>query len=532
MKKRIAAVVSVCAVIAACGGGGGSSDEDKDRPDDTEVTADTEAESDESSSGSISDKTDVRAAVVRIVASGSFRDPDFGEQSFSGSGSGFIISSDGLIVTNQHVVEGAGSLDVFLEGEDRPKNAKILGVSECNDLAVLDLEGDGYPYLEWFDEEPEPGLDAWAAGFPLGDPEYSLTSGSIVKAEASGDTGWASIEYALEHDANTQPGNSGGPLVSEDGRVIGVVYAGGDIGGYGTNQFFAIPGELAQDVVDVLATGADQDSIGVNGFVVSYEDVEGLWVSGVRAGSPASDLGLKEGDIITEIGGRAVVTEDDLDPDGYPTKAGYCDVLRTQGTDRAISVTILRYDTGEILSGELNNSDRPLEIEATIAGAITGGDVTGGLYEYELISDESGSMEVEVPTVWTDRDASLWNFLGSDWPRVDVSYDLESYYDSWDVSGVTVIAAPGLDDSNFSSTLEYFSPGGDCTYATTESFDNGDLYGIYDVYLDCGGVDGSYYVASAFYDAFYDAMVIVIAYAVDEFDLEVIDRALESVYLP
>jgi serine protease Do len=530
VKRFLALVTSVSMAVAACGGGDSSSgDDDESGASPTSVES-TEVESDRE--GAISDKQDVRDAVVRIVAEGSFRDPDFGEQSFSGSGSGFLISADGLIVTNQHVVEGAGSLDVFLEGDDRPKNARILGVSECNDLAVLDLEGDGYPYLEWFTDEPEPGVDAWAAGFPLGDPEYSLTRGSIVKAQASGDTGWASIEYALEHDANTQPGNSGGPLVSEDGRVIGVVYAGGDIGGYGTNQFFAIPGEIARRVADILATGVDQDSIGVNGFIVSYEDVEGLWVSGVRAGSPASDLGLKEGDIITEIGGRAVVTDSDLDADGYPTKAGYCDVLRTQGTDRAIAVTILRYDTGEILAGELNNENRPLEIEATIAGAITEGEVTGGYYDYEVIEDDTGAMQVEVPTAWTDREGFSWEFLGVDYPRVDVSYDLEGYYQTWNTSGLTVIAAPGLDESNFASTLEFFDASSACTYLTTENFDNGDLFGIYDVYSDCGGVTGSFYVVSAFYDAFYDAMVIVLAFAVDEIDLEVVDRALGSVYLP
>lgn len=539
MKRRIATAVALCFAVAACGGGGGdSSDRDeRDRSDDTEVTDDTAGDEesrddrdDRGRSGVINDKQDVSRAVVRIEAQGTFRDPEFGQQSFTGSGTGFIISADGLVVTNQHVVDGAGSLEVYIEGESRPQNARILGVSECNDLAVLDLSGDDYPYLDWYRDDPEPGLDAWAAGYPLGDPEYSLTRGSVVKAEADGDTSWASVEYTIEHDANIQPGNSGGPLVTEEGRVVGVNYANGDYG-TGTSQFFAIPAELAQDVIDVLAQGEDQDSIGVNGFAVATEGIAGVWVSGVRAGSPASNLGIKAGDIILELGGREVVTESDINEFGA-SKAGYCDVLRTQGIDRPIAVKVLRFDTGEILTGELNNDARPLEVAETVAGAITDGEVTGGLYQYELVTDNTGSMQVEVPTVWGDREGSTWTFLGIPYPRVDVAADLSTYFSTWSMSGLSVIAALGLDDSNFNSTLQFFDSSGACTYLTREDFDNGDLYGVFDVYIDCGGVDGSYWVVGAFYDAFYDLMVIVQAYAVDEADLEVIDRALETVYLP
>lgn len=524
--------------LAACGGGGGD-DSKATLPDSTEASDRTEAPagSEAPAGGTIADKQDVVSAVVYIAAEGSYRDPEVGQTTFSGSGSGFIISPDGLIVTNQHVVEGAGSLDIYLDGDDRPRNARILGVSECNDLAVLDLEGEDYPYLEWFDGAAEPGLDAWAAGFPLGDPEYSLTSGSIVKAEADGESTWASIDYSLEHDANIQPGNSGGPLVSEDGRVIGVNYMGGDPG-TGTNQFWAIPGEIARGVVEVLASGEDQDSIGINGTAVADSEVAGIWVNGVRAGSPASNLGIKAGDIILTLADRDVVSEEDLAEYGYPTKAGYCDVIRTQGSDSPMSIRVLRYDTGEIFVGELNNPDRPLEVEATIAGTITGGE-SGSSYEYELVTDDSDTIEVEIPVDWTSRDSSVWPFFGGEYPRIDAATDLDGYLTTWGTSGVTVIVAPGLDDSNFSSTLQYFADDffatTDCSYLTSESYDNGDpdfpVYGVYDVYEDCGGA-GTWFVVGAFFDEYYNAMIVVAAAAVEDADLEVIDRAINTVYLP
>jgi serine protease Do len=476
--------------------------------------------------------------VVRIVAEGSFRDPEVGFQSTAGSGSGFIISSDGLIVTNQHVVEGAGSLDVYIDGVDRPLNARILGVSECNDLALLDLEGDGYPYLEWSEGEVAAGTDIWAAGFPQGDPEYSISRGSVVKAEASGETEWASFDYSIEHDATTEPGNSGGPVITEDGRVVGVNYAIGDIGGNGVIREYAIPATLATVVVAALADGQDQDSIGINGIAVSSETLNGLWVSGVRAGSPASNLGIKAGDVVLTLGGREVVSEDDLSKYGYPTKTAYCKVLRTQGTDRAIEIKILRFDTNEILVGELNNPERPLEVES-IASTITG--VASGelRYNYELIVDDSGALQVEVPTEWDSVESFTWEFFGSEYPRIDASTDVESYLSSWDTSGVTVVAAPGLDDRNIDATLEFFTKNfvadEDCDYVETFDFDNGDekypVSGLYDVYENCGGAGGPLFVVGAFHDEFYDTLVAVVAQAVNDYDLEVIDQALATFYM-
>jgi len=215
-------------------------------------------------------------------------------------------------------------------------------------------------------------------------------------------------------------------------------------------------------------------------------------------------------------------------------------VLRTQGTDRAIEITVVRFDTGEVLSGELNNPDRPLEVQALISDSITGGSSSGTTYEYELIEDDSGSLQVEVPVEWTSRDSSLWNFFGGKYPRIDVSTDIQSYLTSWGTSGLTVIAAPGLDEKDFESTLEYFTADffadSDCEYVTSQEYDNGDaetpVIGMYDVYQNCGGGGGARFVVGVFYDQFYDVLIIVAAQAVTDADLEVIDRALTTFYLP
>ena len=148
-RYRLHWVVAAALTLAACGGGSGSSSG-------SSAPETTGSEPSPAAAGAITDKQDVVGAVVRIVASGSYRDMAEGTMAADWSGTGFIISADGLVVTNQHVVEGAGSLDVYLNGEERPRNARILGVSECNDLAVIDLEGDGYPYLEWYDGAAEP----------------------------------------------------------------------------------------------------------------------------------------------------------------------------------------------------------------------------------------------------------------------------------------------------------------------------------------------------------------------------------------
>ncbi|MCB0233350.1 MAG: trypsin-like peptidase domain-containing protein, partial [Anaerolineae bacterium] len=338
---------------------------------------------------------DLEKAVVQIEAQGTFIDPEEGIQYDSaGRGTGFIIDEEGHAVTNNHVVTGAALLKVWVGGESKPRNAKILGVSECSDMAVIDIEGTGYPYLEWFGGAVRPGLDVYAAGYPLGDPEFTLTRGIVSKARADGETDWASIDSVIEHDATINPGNSGGPLVTADGKVVGINYAGSD-----SNQYFAIARAEALPVIARLLQDQDVDSIGINGTALVTNDSSGIWVSSVQSGSPADKAGLKAGDLIVAMEGLTLAT------DG--TMADYCDVLRTHSPGDTLSLEVVRASTEEYLEGQVNG--RPLEPSFSFAQTL-GGDVApstsgaGGTaapaYEYTTLTDVENAIQLEVPTTW------------------------------------------------------------------------------------------------------------------------------------
>jgi S1-C subfamily serine protease len=288
---------------------------------------------------------DVQKATVQIESDGTFVDPQEGVVvNAAGRGSGFIIDPSGIAVTNNHVVTGAALIKVWVNGETNPRNARILGVSECSDLAVIKIDGSDFSYLNWYNQTPTVGLEVYTAGFPLGLPEYSLTKGIISKLHADGQTSWASLDHVLAHDATINPGNSGGPLVTAEGQVVGINYASIK----SADQYFAIDSSTATPIVNQLKTGVDVDSIGINGtaFVSQDASVSGIWISSVKSGSPADKAGMKGGDILYQMEGLVLAT------DG--TMKDYCSILRTHKATDTLSVSVYRYSTGEHLEGQLN----------------------------------------------------------------------------------------------------------------------------------------------------------------------------------
>ena len=543
--KVLTGLALLLALLAGCGGQQATPDVDATvaaavaqtaaaqptaaQPTDTPVPTDTPAPTatPEPVSMAITSLDDLEKAVVQIEAQGTFIDPEEGIQYDSaGRGTGFIIDEEGHAVTNNHVVTGAALLKVWVGGESKPRNAKILGVSECSDMAVIDIEGTGYPYLEWFGGAVRPGLDVYAAGYPLGDPEFTLTRGIVSKARADGETDWASIDSVIEHDATINPGNSGGPLVTADGKVVGINYAGSD-----SNQYFAIARAEALPVIARLLQDQDVDSIGINGTALVTNDSSGIWVSSVQSGSPADKAGLKAGDLIVAMEGLTLAT------DG--TMADYCDVLRTHSPGDTLSLEVVRASTEEYLEGQVNG--RPLEPSFSFAQTL-GGDVApstsgaGGTaapaYEYTTLTDVENAIQLEVPTTWDDTDGSTWVFddevVGS---ALSASPNYDDFLNTYDTPGVFFGASEVLTERfTVDSLLDRFkgnNDGLDCTYEGRDSYEDALYTGQYDYYSDCGDIGSTIIdlVAEPEDQSFLMWLNIQI---VDDNDLDALDHLLNS----
>jgi serine protease Do len=464
----------------------------------------------------------VQPAVIQIVATGTIRDPEIGMTTQGGSGSGFVISPDGLAVTNNHVVTGAATLEVFIGGDtSRSHNATVLGVSECNDLALIQIANAGdLPTLTWQEGDATVGQEVYAAGFPLGDPEFTLTRGIVAKAQAGGDTPWASIDYTLEHDANIQPGNSGGPLIAADGRVVAVNYASSSE--TNTSQFFAIDSALAQAVVQRLEDG-DFESLGINGSAVVDEaaGITGVWVAGVAPGSPVSEAGVLPGDIVTALNGLPIAT------DG--TMKDYCDVLRTARPETPMQIEVLRYDTQEVLRGELFGD---AEIEPVFSFAEEVGDVdtaTAEVYSgYQTLVDDTGAITVDVPNEWTSIGTAPFVFDdGTQAPFIEASTDLDAFNNTWDAPGLFYAALTYTDD--IAGTIALVAPGADqCTTDNgVTDYDDGVFTGQYQHWSGCGA-SGADYVALVANpgDATYTAVIAV--QILTDADWEALDTAFAT----
>ncbi len=536
--RRLLPLLALPLVVAAAACGGG--DDDSSAPQ-TTVAADvtkppvtaaptttapvtTEAPPTTEVAG-IHGYADVQPAVIQIVAKGTFRDPEVGYSDGSGLGSGFIISPDGLAVTNNHVVAGAATLEVYVGGDlDTSYNATILGVSECNDLALIDINGpDDMPYLDWYDGEISAGLDVYAAGYPLGDPEFTLTRGIIAKAKAGGDlTGTSSIDHTVEHDAAIQPGNSGGPLVNTDGQVVAINYAGG-AAVTTTEQFYGIASDLAQPVVDHLRDG-DFESLGINGWAVYDENagISGIWVAGVTPGSPAAEAEVMPGDIVTSMNGLPVGT------DG--TFKDYCDVIRTAGEGAPIAVEVLRYDTSEVLKGEING-DKPLELSFSFAEEV--GDEVGDdsdaepiSYTYESVTDDLGQIHVDVPAEWASRDtAPIVQEDGTQLPYIAASTELDSFINGYSAPGLLFAKLPATADLD--ASLAQYGFASDCTDGGITPYSDPVFTGKYQLWQDCGGTTTDIVTLVAVpADSSY--LAVIQAQIVTDADLDALQHAFDT----
>lgn len=233
------------------------------------------------------------------------------EQSF---GSGVTISSDGYIITNNHVIEDAEDIVVTLP-DRRSFRGKLIGADPKTDLAILKIEAKGLPVAPWGDSDKlEVGEFVLTIGNPFG-LSNTVTLG-IVSAKGRANVGIADYEDFIQTDAAINPGNSGGPLVNINGEIVGINTAiFSKSGGY-QGIGFAVPSNMAKTVFDQLIKEGriKRGWLGVNiqditpelSQKFSFDRPEGVLINGIIKDSPADRAGLKRGDIITEFNGRSV----------------------------------------------------------------------------------------------------------------------------------------------------------------------------------------------------------------------------------
>src|SRR6266481_8019519 len=239
-----------------------------------------------------------------------------------GSGSGFIVSSDGYILTNNHVVAGADKVTVRLY-DKREFTAKVVGTDPNTDVAVIKIDARGLPGVG-FGNSDSARVGEWvlAIGNPLGEAFTFTVTAGIVSAKGRLLAGLNSSRYAIQDfiqtDAAINPGNSGGPLVNVRGEVIGINSAIASPTGYYDGYGFAIPINLARTVMtQLISTGhVERAVMGISIRPITPEDAQAVGLPTIKGvvvnefnppdDSPAKRAGVLEGDIIVSVDGQSI----------------------------------------------------------------------------------------------------------------------------------------------------------------------------------------------------------------------------------
>ncbi len=256
----------------------------------------------------------------------------------TGAGTGFVISEDGRIVTNAHVIDGADEVKVTFE-DGREFTAEVVGSDRATDIAVLDIDGEGLPFVSFGDSTTlQVGQNVIAVGNPFG-LGTSVSTGIVSALGRNINAG--PFDDFIQTDAAINRGNSGGPLFNEQGQVIGVNTAiisptGGSVG-----IGFSVPSELASTIVEDLADdgSVERGWLGVRiapvsdevAMALGFEEGTGVMIEDVTADTPAADAGFRKGDIVLSVNGAAVETPRDL------TRA-----IATERPGAEVAITYLR----------------------------------------------------------------------------------------------------------------------------------------------------------------------------------------------
>jgi len=235
----------------------------------------------------------------------------------SSAGTGMVLTADGEVLTNAHVVEGAQSITVTLAGESQARDATLVGADADADVALLKINGaSGLKTVELGDSDSlQVGDDVVAVGNALNLRGGPTVTRGIVSALGRSLEG-SSLTGLIQTDASISSGNSGGPLVNAAGQVIGIntAVATGGNGSSAENIGFVIPINRALPVVDRLRSGTPAADIAFLGVTTAdpTDGSRGATVVEVSPGSPAAEAGLQAGDLITSLGGVEVVGSAEL----------------------------------------------------------------------------------------------------------------------------------------------------------------------------------------------------------------------------
>lgn len=284
-----------------------------------------------------------------------------------GTGSGVIISPDGYIITNNHVINGAQDLSITLN-DNKIYTARLIGTDEKTDIALLKIDADDdLPYATFGDSD-QAKVGEWVLA--VGNP-FNLTStvtAGIISAK-SRDLSGVNSQSFIQTDAAVNPGNSGGALVNINGDLIGINTAITSQTGSYIGYSFAVPSNIARKVVeDIMEFGDVQTGIlGVNILNKNSEyavenglnEIEGVYVSDIEDNSGAAKAGLKNGDIIKKIDNIKISKFSDLS--GYLTTKRPNDIvnvtIKRDGDEKTIPVTLSKSEimTVEYLDMQLKN---------------------------------------------------------------------------------------------------------------------------------------------------------------------------------
>jgi serine protease Do len=366
------------------------------------------------------------------------------------SGSGVIISEDGYIITNNHVISDGGQgvaeeITVTLNNKKVYK-AKVIGKDPGTDIAVLKIEGNGFPFLLYGNSD-NVKLGQWvlAIGYPL-TLETTVTAG-IVSAKGrnigiNGRQSESPIESFIQTDAAVNQGNSGGALITTDGQLVGInsaIYAPtGTYAGYS----FAIPVNLAKKIVNDLIKFGDvkRPYLGISADQTKVNSTDGAYVGGVAKDGAAASAGIKKGDIIKQINDVQVNSWSELQAAVASLNTGdkISIAYKREGKDYTASA-ILKADPGtyenlaqsginDILGGELANVDKKIAQKNEVEGGVLVKKIKAGgalsktrMQEGFIITSANG---IEIKSV-EDLAKALTSFRGE-------SLNLEGFYDGYD----------------------------------------------------------------------------------------------------